>query len=146
MNLGLKSYNPPPRPDVSTAAARLAELDVFPGASKTDLKKIALTGHLVTVPAGWTLMAESTPADKAYVVLRGQVAVKHGQDEFARLGEGELVGEMAIVHRHLRNATAVAATDLEALHLTKEAVEQLCESVPAFRAVVERTATDRAAA
>ena len=91
-------------------------------------------------------MAESTPADKAYVVLSGELSVRHGHDEFARLGAGELVGEMAIVHHHLRNATVVAASDVEAVHLTKEAVQELADTIPAFRAVIERTATERAAA
>jgi CRP-like cAMP-binding protein len=145
MNLGLSSYGPPPRPDVSAAAARLTELDVFPGASKSDIKKIALAGHVVPVKQGWSLMWEKTPADKAYVVLRGELSVRHGHDEFARIGEGELVGEIAIVQHRLRNATVVAATDLEVLHFTKEAIESLCLTIPAFRAVVERTALSRTA-
>ncbi|HET7688978.1 MAG TPA: cyclic nucleotide-binding domain-containing protein [Nocardioidaceae bacterium] len=140
MNLGLQSYGPPPRPDVSEAAARLTELDVFPGATKSDIKKIALAGHLVTIREGWSLMAERTPADKAYVVLRGLASVRHGQEEFAQIHEGELVGELAIVNHQLRTATVIAATDLEVLHFTREAVEELCATVPAFRAVVERTA------
>lgn len=145
MNLGLQSYGPPPRPDVSEAAARLTELDVFPGATKSDIKKIALAGHLVTVREGWPLMAEKTPADKAYVVLRGVASVRHGQEEFAEIREGELVGELAIMNHQLRSATVVAATDLEVLHFTREAVEELCVTVPAFRAVVERTALARTA-
>lgn len=143
MNLGLASYNPPPRPDVSAAAARLDELDAFPGASKSDLKKIALAGHAVTIPQGWSLMWERTPADKAYVVLRGTLSVRHGHDEFAEIGEGELVGEMAIINHQLRNATVVAATDLEVLHFTKEAVEGLRGTVPAFREAVEASTVSR---
>ena len=145
MNLGLQSYGPPPRPDVSEAAARLTELDVFPGATKSDIKKIALAGHLVPVREGWPLIAENTPADKAYVVLRGTLSVRHGQEEFARIHEGELVGELAILNHQLRSATVVAATDLEVLHFTKEAVESLCLTVPVFRDAVERTVVARSA-
>ncbi|HSV40426.1 MAG TPA: cyclic nucleotide-binding domain-containing protein [Nocardioidaceae bacterium] len=139
----MASYGAPPRPDVTEAAARLAELNAFPGASKSELKKIALAGHTVTIREGWSLMWEKTPADKAYFVLHGKLSVRHGHDEFAQLGEGDLVGEMAIVHHQLRNATVVAATDLEVLHFTTEAVEALRSTVPAFAEAVERTAVSR---
>lgn len=145
MKYGMSSLSSPPRPDVQEAVARLTELDVFRGASKSDVKQIALAGTSVRIPQGWSLIWEKTPADKAYVVLRGTASVRRRNVEFAQIHEGELIGEMAIVNHELRSATVVAATELEVLHFTKEAVEQLRATVPAFRDAVEHSAVSRVA-
>ena len=81
---------------------------------------------------------ERTPADKAYVVLDGDLDVRRKGEVVARLGAGDVVGEVAIVENRLRNATVVAATRLEVLHFTKDAVETLYADIPAFRAAVDR--------
>lgn len=123
--------------DTSTLVAALRGLATFAGASDRDLRSIASAGSLVTVPEGWSLIWERTPADKAYVVLAGEVDVRRGRDVVARLGAGDVVGEVAIVEHRLRTATVVAATRLEVLHFTREAVERLYAEVPAFRAALD---------
>jgi len=135
-------FNVTPHEERATVA-RLVELGVFPNASQQDLREIVKSSTVVTVPQGWSLIWEKTPADKAYVVLRGSASVQHDHHEFARIEEGELIGEMAIVNRQLRSATVVAATPMEVLHFTKETVERLREETPAFRDAVETSAVSR---
>lgn len=139
----LTSITHPTRPEDRATVGRLAELDVFPGASPQELREIVKAGTVVSVPRGWSLIWEKTPADKAYVVLRGSASAQHNHEEFARIEEGQLIGEMAIVNRQLRSATVVAATALEVLHFTKETVEGLREDIPAFRNAVEASAVSR---
>ncbi len=116
----------------------LRDLGTFPDASDAELATIAAAGQLVTVPEGWSLIWERTPADKAYVVLSGDIDVRRGGALVARLGAGDVVGEVAIVEHRLRTATLVAATRLEVLHVTREAVERLYAEVAPFRAAVDR--------
>lgn len=133
-----------PRADRREMITRLRELAVFPAAGDQELLTIVDAGQLVSVPAGWSLIWERTPADKAYVVLTGELDVRHDAQVVARLGAGDIIGEMAIVNRRLRSATVVAATPLKALHFTREAVESLHASVPAFRAAVDAAAAAHA--
>ena len=121
-----------------TTADRLRELDTFPEASDDELRRIAKVGRVVAVPQDWSVIWERTPADKAYVVLDGELDVRRRGAVVARLGPGDVVGEVAIVENRLRNATVVAATRLEVLHFTKDAVESLYADVPAFRDAVDR--------
>ena len=51
--------------------ARLTRVPRFADLSKRELEKVAKAGRLVHLPAQWSLMAETTPADKAYVLLAG---------------------------------------------------------------------------
>jgi CRP/FNR family cyclic AMP-dependent transcriptional regulator len=135
----LRSDGPPQRLNSPTVES-VRSLEAFQGLADEDIQHVIDAGTFVSVPAGWSLIWEQTPADKAYLLLSGEVSIQHDGQEFARVGAGQLIGETAIVTRHLRNATVVAFTDIEALHLTREAVERLSEESPAFRATLEDSA------
>jgi len=129
--------------EIEQAAARLATLPRFAGFGADELSQVAETGRLLTVPESWALIVEKTPADKAYLILDGEVSVRRGGEEVARVGKGELIGEMALVNHKLRSATVVAETPLEVLHFTSEDISALEEALPNFRAALESTAGER---
>ncbi|NYG54293.1 cyclic nucleotide-binding domain-containing protein [Nocardioides perillae] len=121
-------------------------MSVFEGFTAEETAKVKAAGTKVRIPEGWSPIWESTPADKAYIVLSGEVSVRHQGREIARLGEGEIIGEAAILNHSLRTASIVAATPLELLHFTSDKLEQLVAEVPAFKKALEDTAATRAAA
>jgi CRP/FNR family transcriptional regulator, cyclic AMP receptor protein len=123
--------------DTDEIVARLRDLGSFAGAADADLRRIAQAGRRVNIPQGWSLIWEKTPADKAYVVLAGDVDVRRDGALVARLGDGDVIGEVALVQHRLRTATVVAATPLDVLHLGRDEVEVLYAEVPAFRAALD---------
>ncbi|WP_082563998.1 MULTISPECIES: Crp/Fnr family transcriptional regulator [unclassified Nocardioides] len=127
----------------SQEKAALARLDRFADLSDSEVKALVEHGTAVTIPANWSLIWEKTPADKAYILLEGEVSVRRGGQEIARLGPGDTVGETAIVNHKLRNASVVSLTPLSVLHFTSEAVQDLIDTVPTFRTALEQTAHDR---
>ena len=114
--------------------------------SKAEIKKISDAGTKVSLPEGWSPIAERTGADKAYVILEGEVSVRHEGKEVARLGQGDIIGEAAIIGRTLRTASVVALTKLELLHFTAEALRQLDGEMPTFHQALEKVAALRLAA
>ena len=118
-------------------------MPIFDGFSDDDVQVIKSAGTFVTIPADWSLIWEKTPSDKAYIILSGEVSVRRGGEEIARLGPGEVVGEASIVNHSLRNASIVSLSKLEVLHFTREEVDRLCSEVPAFKAALERAAHER---
>jgi CRP/FNR family transcriptional regulator, cyclic AMP receptor protein len=140
MHRPMTSTSEPFQAETDETAELLAELHAFPGASTEELHRIAAAGTVITVPRGWSLIWERTPADKAYVVLDGTASVRHGGEQLAVVRPGELIGEMAIVNRRLRSATVVADSHLTVLHFTREAVERLSQEAPSFhKALAEST-------
>lgn len=121
----------------------LTRLDQFANLSQADVEMIAAHGTEVNVPADWSLIWEKTPADKAYIILEGEVSVRRDGNEIARLGPGDTVGEAAIVSHRLRSASVVSLTPLRVLHFTSDAVRELIDSVPTFAAALERTTRER---
>lgn len=123
--------------------ARLASLERFADLDDAEVRAIVENGTAVRIPADWSLIWEKTPADKAYLILEGEVSVRQRGEEIARLGPGDTVGETAIVTHKLRNASVVSLTELRVLHFTSEAVEKLLDDVPRFRTALEQTARER---
>ena len=120
-------------------------MSVFDGFSDKEATQIREAGTRCGSRRAGRRSPESTPADKAYIVLSGEVSVRHHGQEIARVGEGEMIGEAAIMNHKLRNASIVAETPLELLHFTAETITQLCEDMPRFREALEQTAAARAA-
>ena len=123
----------------------LARLDRFRDLSDDEIHRVVDEATYLTVPDGWALMVEKTPADKAYLILEGEVSVRRNGQEVTRVGAGELIGEMALVNHKLRNATVVAETPLEVLHFTDEVVERLNEQIPQFQQALAGASQERSA-
>lgn len=118
--------------DEKARIQQLAKLARFKEFSDDEIKLVLEASTYLTVPEGWAMIAENTPADKAYLILSGEVSVRRGGEEVARVGAGDVVGEMALVNHKLRSATVVTETPLEALHFTAQVVHDLNEKVPHF--------------
>jgi CRP-like cAMP-binding protein len=122
---------------------RLERLNRLEALSNADLKKVVAAGRHVHLPADWALIQEMTPADKAFLIVDGEVSVRRHGVEIARLGPGDVIGEMAIVQHRLRSASVVSVTPLEVIHFTSEAITELVDEVPAFAEAIRATAEER---
>jgi CRP-like cAMP-binding protein len=112
---------------------KLARVNRFHDFTDEEIHQVVEAARYLTVPEHWALMVEQQPADKAYLILTGEVSVHRHHEEVARLGPGEVIGEMALINHKLRSATVVADTPLEVLHFTSETVAALTEKIPHFR-------------
>jgi CRP/FNR family cyclic AMP-dependent transcriptional regulator len=118
-------------------------MSFFDGFTDTEVAAIKAAGTEITLPSGWSPIWESTPSDKAYILLEGEVSIRKNGDEIARLGAGDVVGETSILNHSLRNASVVSLTPLKALHYTRECFEKLDGEVPKFHEAVERAVRER---
>ncbi len=109
----------------------------FEAFTPQEVARISAAATRLRLPGGWSPIGESTPADKAYIILSGEVSVRRGGEEIARLGAGDIMGETAIVNGTLRTATLVALTPLELIHFTDDAVRRLRELMPSFREALD---------
>jgi CRP/FNR family transcriptional regulator, cyclic AMP receptor protein len=116
---------------------------IFDGFTDREVDTITSTGTFVTLPADWSPIWERTPADKAYIIVSGEASVRRKGEEIARLGPGDIFGEGAIVNKKLRNASIVTTSKVEAIHFTREQLNELRETIPSFAAALDRTTQDR---
>jgi CRP-like cAMP-binding protein len=121
----------------------LDHIDRFSSLSDDEVARIASVGTYVTVPADWALMGEGTSADKAYLLISGEVSVRRHGKEIATLGPGDIFGEMGIVAHRLRSATVISLSRLECLHFTRDQIQTLESEIPAFKDALEAAAKER---
>ena len=108
-----------------------------------EVARISGAGRRVKLPQGWSPIWEDTPADKAYIILDGTVSVRRDGVEIAQIGPGDIVGEAAIMGHKLRNASIVALTPLETIHLTDETLRELDHDMPSFHEALQEVAQSR---
>lgn len=88
-----------------------------------DAEWLARTGRIRTCKEGEVLINEGVATQDLYFVLDGEVGVQvKGAGEVARLGRGELVGEMSFVDSSPPSATILAHGGARVLAVEKAAI------------------------
>jgi CRP/FNR family transcriptional regulator, cyclic AMP receptor protein len=99
-------------------------LFIFGQLTDRDVTWLARVGRRQRLPAKTVLIREGIPVETLYIVLEGMVAVTHRDREIARLGAGEIVGEMSFIDARPPSATVVAATDVVVCSIPKADLER----------------------
>lgn len=116
------------------------------GLTRAEVDTLASSADRITVPAGTVLVRDGQLGREAFLVIRGSVEIRRGGTVVATVGEGDLVGEQALVARAHRNADAVATVDTELAVFDVRSFERALAGSPALRAHVEQTVAARSAA
>jgi CRP-like cAMP-binding protein len=112
----------------------------FPG---TDLAGVAAKAGVVHVEAGEVIFEQGDEGDAFYLVVKGAVIISRGAIKLATLGPREGFGEMAILDRDTRSATATAGEDTTLLSLDRDEFDQIVEQNPVVARGVYRVLTER---
>ncbi|MDX6519720.1 MAG: family transcriptional regulator, cyclic receptor protein [Gaiellales bacterium] len=114
-----------------------------PHLSESDWAALAERGHEQDAPQGQVLLREGASGGSLFVILSGSVAITRGGRRIAELGEGELLGEMAVLGDGARTASAVVESDARLLVVPASAAHQLVDERPTLRAALEQAASAR---
>jgi HEAT repeat protein len=112
----------------------------FPG---SDLAGIASLAEVVYVDAGEVVFQQGDDGDAFFVVVRGAIKISRGQIELATLGAREGFGEMALLDRDKRSATATAGEDTTLLRLDRPSFDRAIEANPVVARGIYRVLTER---
>ena len=129
------SRQKPPRLTRQDRRELLTELSGFPqlaGCDRDDLAALIKASVPCSLPAGWALIAQETPGDFCYVVLKGAVGVYVGREMVARLEAGALVGEVALLSGDLRSATVTSLTRVSTLAIATAELRPMLARRPAL--------------
>ena len=131
---------------MSSAAEVVRGLPYFAGIEEELIASIVDRSQMINVPEGTVIIEEGSASEEMYVVVEGDLLVtKHSADKevtLARLGPGEVVGEIALLENATRNATVVAAKESALLLIPGDAFRHMLENpkvvLRMFRAVAGR--------
>jgi CRP-like cAMP-binding protein len=99
--------------------------------------------HAKDYPAGTTIFAQGEPRDVMYVVLTGEVDLQRGGRTIETASAGDLIGEMAMIDKSPRSATAMAKTDCKLVPIDEKRFEFMVVETPFFALHVMRVLVDR---
>jgi hypothetical protein len=115
--------------DRAHARALLRGMPSFRDLRDADLERIAVFLRERSVDVGEAIVVEGDAGDESYLVVEGAASVTTGGAEIARVGEGEFVGELALLTDTPRCATVTALTPMRVLVLDRAALESLVDPV-----------------
>ncbi|HTJ57161.1 MAG TPA: cyclic nucleotide-binding domain-containing protein [Devosiaceae bacterium] len=93
--------------------------------------------------AGDVIFKAGDLAKEMFVIKQGSVTINLGGRVITRLGEGELFGEMALVERLDRSATAIAETDSVIVPITEKQFLVMVRAAPNFALAIMQTLAQR---
>ena len=94
---------------------------IFGELSDNDVDWMMAAGTREQIPPGAVLIQEGKPVETLYIVLEGLLRVSvesEGSHELARLGSGEIVGEMSFVDARPPSATVKALENSTVLSIS----------------------------
>jgi cAMP-dependent protein kinase regulator len=113
----------------------VSPLPLFSALEKDGLRALIGCFEMFTVPAGHAVISEGEEGAEAYIVARGELEVRRTAEDghnitLARLANGALFGEMALLSRAPRAASVVANRPSILLVARREALEAVAEKRP----------------
>ena len=110
------------------------------------LEKVCGETEQIDIPKGTVIIEEGSDSEEMYIVVAGQLVVtKHSggkEVELARIGPGDVVGEIALLDEAPRTATVSALEDTHAIRVPVSAFEDLLSDSRVVRRMF-RTVTSR---
>jgi len=129
----------------SPADAGWREAAALDGELLADLAQVLGPAARFRYEAGRIIMREGHLGVALFAVLEGRVAISIGDSVVEKLGPGGIFGEMSLVERTPRLATAVAETDCALLAMSRHMFLHLVKRSPKFGAALLKAVGERAA-
>jgi CRP-like cAMP-binding protein len=112
--------------------AWLEQVPLFSGCSREVVERLADVSNEVAFSAGQVIVQQGQVGNGLYIVMSGEVRILAGDDELARLGAGETIGELSVIDQQPRVASAVADVDTVCLALASWDLIALIERDPSL--------------
>ncbi|WP_394822417.1 cyclic nucleotide-binding domain-containing protein [Pendulispora albinea] len=117
---------------------QIASLPLFSALEMEGLRALIAAFEMITVPSGQAVIVEGEEGAEAYIVARGELEVRRkpgsiddgGDVTLARLVNGSLFGEMALLSRAPRAASVVACRPSILLVARRDALEKVAQARP----------------
>jgi len=137
-----------PAPVLATRLEEIiASVPLFAGLDRAQVQKLCRSARRVAVQTGDVVIKEGTAGHALYIILSGELEIsrrENGRDVvLATRKTGEFLGEMSLIERAPRTASARATTNGELLEIDAAAFEALIESNPGFATTILRTMAGR---
>jgi CRP/FNR family transcriptional regulator, cyclic AMP receptor protein len=121
----------------------LKHVPLFADCSRRELREIASVADEVVVPAGTVLAREGKSGRELVIIVEGAADVTKRGRKINEVGDGDFVGEIAVVTDTPRTASVKTTQPTHALVLTRRDFKTLMKRVPTIQLKVLETLARR---
>jgi NTE family protein len=120
----------------------LRRTPLFRQTSQSLIRWLVGTATLARFEAGSTICREGEEGDAMFLIVSGEVTIAQGEElnPVQQLNRGDFFGEIALLQRSLRIASAVAVSSCEVLVIGREEFDVLHRRSSSFRQTIRLTA------
>jgi CRP-like cAMP-binding protein len=127
--------------------ALLSIVPLFADIDDDKLRLVAFGAEKRRLVRGQQLFREGAPADCAYAVAAGRLALTRttaagGTETIATVGRGTLLSELAMISLVERKFTATAEVETEVIRITRPLFHRMLEEYPDVAALVDQRIRD----
>jgi len=119
-----------------TKGEMLRAVPLFAALGNREIESIERLADTVDVQAGYVLMRQGETGREMFVIASGSIAVERNGREIARLGPGDVVGEIALLSEGPRTATVTTLEPSTVFVLAHREFHTLMEDSPEVRRCV----------
>ena len=123
----------------------IRRVPLFSRCSSRQLQEIASRVDEVDLPPGKELIREGERGREFFILVDGTADVRKKGRKVDTVGDGDFVGEIALVSRVPRTATVVTTSDVHALVLTGQQFASVLRDSPDIQTRVMEALADRLA-
>ena len=111
----------------------LKKVDMFRGLNPRQLESLAQVSEERKYRGGEAVFTEHSSGAEVYIIKKGKVCIELGLKgksspaTIQRLGVGQIFGELALVDRRRRSATAICENDCEIITIDRDKLNELFE-------------------
>ena len=110
----------------------LQSIPLFSGLNKKEIEKVAKASDEIRMTAGTMIIDQGQTGREAFVIVEGEVEIKRNNRKVAKLGPGNVVGELSLLDHGPRTATATCSTDCTLLVVDQRRFLGVLDAVPAL--------------
>jgi len=121
----------------------IAGVPLFAGFNRREIEAVGRLMDEVDVKAGRVLMREGASGREFFIVVSGNVRVERKGRKVNELGAGDFLGEIALIDRGPRTATAIAADPCRLLVLGVGGFRTLVSKYPTVQGKIMKALAER---
>jgi CRP/FNR family transcriptional regulator, cyclic AMP receptor protein len=121
----------------------LRRVPLFAGLGTRDLEELQRLTDEVDVPAGRELTTEGRAGEEFFLIVSGRVGVVRNGVRVRTMGDGEFLGEIALIDGRVRSATVTTEAPTRLIVLGHREFSSLLERFPTIQAAVLRALAER---
>jgi len=108
----------------------IQQLSLFRYLTFTELLHLMNLAHAERFAQGTAIFTEGQEGESLFIILKGEVLIKKGENELSRLSDGAHFGEMALLEKGPRSATVTTQRDTVCLVIDRVDFYDLLRDLP----------------